>query len=252
LSNGSLKITKIEWNGEAICTPYKIVKCSIRQMNKFCTNKYCCATERTGQKIGKTTCSWGKFKQCTTIIEKRCKMITLKNKCKRLKCCLYQSSELHPNSKLLKCHFKGPQICAKSVKTKCHRRTTRPSCTQLVCCTYLYHHKYVIKTSCRKKGPEKCKPIRFTKCSIQKLSPNCKAKKCCIYEKNGNVIKQISCKTGEKRCSCSRNCPKKRCDCPVEDNKIVCGDGKNYQNACLAKCSGASNVTIGKCNCFRK
>jgi len=57
----------------------------------------------------------------------------------------------------------------------------------------------------------------------------------------------LKCIDKEEKCKlvpCS--CPLKSCSCPTTVS-IVCADGKNYQNECVAKCAGAVKIIVGRC-----
>jgi len=95
---------------------------------------------------------------------------------------------------------------------------------------------------------KKCAVKKYTECHDVQTSAYCFAQKCCKYiKKVDQPVKVVSCLVGKETCSVQKcACPHKRCECPSKVS-YVCAGGKTYQNECVAKCAGASNIILGKC-----
>jgi len=110
-------------------------------------------------------------------------------------------------------------------------------------------------------GVKQCTPVIIDKCYSKVTRVGCTVQKCCKYERKGDIVSLIKCVDGQETCTgtgtsgsggsngsglvpCS--CPLKSCQCS-SDVAIVCADGKNYQNECVAKCAGAVEILTGRC-----
>jgi len=126
---------------------------------------------------------------------------------------------------------------------------SRKLCTRKQTCTYLRTGCNTVQLiKCVWFGKEKCHVHKYSQCHPIQTSQYCHAEKCCQYiKKVGKSLVVKNCKVGNEVCKTQKcACPYKRCECPSTVS-YVCAGGRTYQNACVAKCAGATSVVSGKC-----
>jgi len=243
-SNGCYMSSKVE-----NCVPTEKIECNDLPVGKECFRQWCCKVQIIGGIKKTKSCTWNGEKKCKKIKTTECKLVSTTKHCKRTKCCkkIINGKE----EKIEKCSFKGKEICSDEPPVrKCSFIESGNLCKRKQCCLFRYTRddKLIkIENSCIWDGAEICSPIIIDKCFKVVTKVGCEKMKCCSYQKIGKTIKLLKCLDGKETCKlvpCS--CPQKKCDCSTEV-KIVCGDGKNYQNECVAKCSGAIFINNGKC-----
>jgi len=237
-------------SGKEVCIPTEKNECKDRAIGRNCKRQWCCKVRIVGGVKKTVLCSWNGQKRCDPVIIRKCTLVDTKRNCKRTRCCRIRIQE-GQKPETLRCKFRGPQICnhIPPVK-KCSWVGSGSLCKKKQCCLWRWtrdEQLVKIENSCVWGSKEVCETTVFTKCFHEVTRLGCKRRKCCKYEKKGKEIKIKTCTEGPEFCELVPcGCPKKTCDCETKV-KVVCGDGKTYQNECVAQCAGAIKIVEGRC-----